>query len=430
MEASGVIGIFKKEINSAPPTSENRHPEIKKMVKCARKAIEEHHLTENLRPLNLDVNLHAGFPMSLTIQTCALRGRRSYMEDSFFHKEIKKGKWLLGVCDGHTDKGLLGRFVAKECKERFVEELEKANGNVKLAFQNLFKSIHEKRNDAQCFGTTVVICYIDEKKGIVYTATLGDSEALICRKIEDQFYIIPISLVRNWSNPREAKRAAEHYRDHDVVEIYEQIMREYPNHPHPKELRVPPKKGLNVSRAIGDKQYDTIISQNPTVTINQLLPGDKIFIYSDGAGDVINYERLLKKIIIPCWDSPDEDMADRIAHYAIEDCNSSDNTTVLVASIEKVEKENISPQSNSPGFEKHKPSKRKRLESESDSSDYTSTESYPTPSPQKGPSETMEPEEKEEEGNLNDDDEITIVIKKPRMQNGEKDEKEEKGKGN
>ncbi len=297
------LRILETEINTEFPTPKDLPPGIKKMQKCALKAIEEHQLTEELRPLNLSVSLYAGFPMSMEIQSCALQGRRPYMEDTYFYKEIEKGKWLLGVCDGHTDKGSLGRFVAEECKKMFVEELENAKGNVKLAFQTLFKSIHEKSNDAKCFGSTVVICYIDQKKGSSIQQLWGILKLFICRKVEEQFYLIPLSLVRNWANPREARRAADYYRG-TSPKVAERIMLEYPNNPHPKHLRAPPETGLNVSRAIGDKQYGAMISQNPTVTINQLYPGDRIFIYSDGVGDVINYNNLLKKILIPCWDSP------------------------------------------------------------------------------------------------------------------------------
>ena len=336
---------------------EQQSKTYKKMIKCAQKAIGEDGLAESLKDVPLGITFK-GFPMQIVVQASSLQGKRSHMEDSYFHFE-EMG--LFGVIDGHGDNGEIGPKVAKECQNRFFEELEKA-GNVKQAFKNLFKSIHDGI-DAEKLGAVLVVCYIDKSTGVLYTATLGDSRAMVCRKFNEKFYSIPTSLVKTWKSKTEYKRAKKFYKDTNP-DTYKSIIGEYKNCKNHKHLRFPLKGGLNVSRAIGDKQYGDVISQVPIVTMTQLLPDDKLLVYTDGASDVLNPTEL-NNLVIPYWNDSKEDLATRIACHAIYQKGSKDNTTMLVVSLEqKSEKENPSSESDSdscPSTEPYTPPSQKNM---------------------------------------------------------------------
>lgn len=317
----------------------------KKMIKCGRKAIQEYDLTDKLRDLNLERLNCEGFRASIKFQAQVCQGMRHAMEDSTFQIKLRKGKWLFGVCDGHGDMGTVGKVAVNLCKKNFLSELAKAKGDVKIALTNLFLFIQENLN-AQTFGSTMTICYFDGETGLLCTGTLGDSEAFLCREIDDEIYVVPLSYVKTFKCATEYMRLANDYFQKGDVETFHKIVEQYP-HGNPSRLRVPYndpntkglQKGLNVSRSFGDKQYGRLISQRPIVTIHQILKKDRVMVVTDGVTKVFNkLQRLKDEVIKPYWNKK-MNMAEIVTQRAIGVWGSSDNAAAVVAYFEDKEDE-------------------------------------------------------------------------------------------
>lgn len=253
----------------APP---NRQEKFDKMWRNAEKAIKERHLKdkqqigsyatleEGLPPIRaLTDTVHNQYKLSFQYSSEANQGRRNTMEDVHFYKEIPQGS-LAGVFDGHGGSLIVAHYVAKEFRDRFQRVLIAAQGNVRIAFESLVSQLHaeviekgkaEKDKPWDYIGTTAVVCFIDKHTHLIYTMSIGDSEASIHRKIGAHFKCIPISCLRNWGSEKDALRAS-------IVLENPKIASDWPKHPNPKNLCFPvPRWGIRVSRSIGDAAFDS-----------------------------------------------------------------------------------------------------------------------------------------------------------------------------
>lgn len=247
------------------------------------------------------------------------QGRRYQMEDAHFFQENEKGI-LLGVFDGHN--GIeVARYACYRFQELFFSILE---DDVSKAFFTVFATIQEeienKHSEWESIGSTAVVSYIEKATNYVYTATLGDSEANIYRKIGKKRKSLPLSCIRNWGTKRDAYSAK--------LALGEAI----PFKKNSKEMRHPPPgisvhsgSGLNVSRALGDVLFKGVI-HSPKITLTTLLPGDILLLACDGLKDFVTEKEILKIIEIHQGRySLVEDLID----YAISVNHSTDNVTIL-----------------------------------------------------------------------------------------------------
>jgi serine/threonine protein phosphatase PrpC len=321
---------------------------MQKMWNNAKKAIEEHTqratpgyavLNDALPSLEKLANQRALEPLRLTHVSADAQGVRHSMEDAHFFKEIEQGA-LTGVFDGHG-----GAEVAKAANELFQRDfstiLQNCEGNVHQAFEQLIQQIQAKvaSDDVlRWMGSTAVVCFIDKQTQRIYTATLGDSEANLYRKIDNQLQSIPLSCVRDWSSQKDADRAAVALNDPDIAEIWPQI-------PNPKMLRFPnPFYGVNVSRSFGDLKWNERRPQNsppaekdkpgvfykPKITVNQLQPGDLLVLACDGLKDYVPEEEICAQIQA----AGDQNVAERLVDYALNVRLSRDNVTVLAVAVQ------------------------------------------------------------------------------------------------
>jgi serine/threonine protein phosphatase PrpC len=342
-----------------------------KMWKNGKKAIEEHQkkdpsggyasLKKGLPSLEELANHRPEKALEIKHEAAEAQGVRPTMEDAHFFKEIAQGV-IAGVFDGHGGSSV-ANYANKQFAMRFSDQLEKCQGNVREAFQSLIDEIHEEivqlannksgasgpfafihRNEWHKAGTTAVICFLDKKTHKIYTATLGDSEANIYRKIDGKMKSIPISCVRDWSSKKDAARAAIATSDPDKAI-------NWPKAKDPKALRFPgPDYGLNVSRAIGDVGFSYFATplkdgevweegkvphKNPGVihkakiTLNQVQPGDRIVIGCDGLKDFVPEKEIAKMVDL----NPGEGLAKKLVDHAIGPKKSQDNVTVLVLDV-------------------------------------------------------------------------------------------------
>lgn len=308
------------------------------LLKNTQKAITEHRNKEKNNP-EIYVNLAEGVPEILTtLKTIpALEfthsafgdiGPRPCMEDAHSFTKIPQGI-VTAVFDGHNGKAV-ANYANEAIQKRFSNTLQKTDGDVRLAFETIINEIHDEVSQQRqwnSIGSTAVICFIDVKTNLIYTATLGDSEANIYRMINGQLKSIPLSCVRDWSSQKDARRAA-------IALGIPEIAERWPKAPEPKILRF---CRLNVSRAIGDIAFNihniTAITHKPKTTVNHVLPGDLLILACDGLKDYVLEVEIAK--VISEAKASQKNIPQALVNYALKVRQSKDNVTVVAIEISK-----------------------------------------------------------------------------------------------
>ncbi len=295
------------------------------------KALQDHRMREKDRsvyPSRVPVEGPCISSLVLKHEIAAEQGRRRSMEDAHLFAKISGG-YLAGVFDGHG--GIeVAQLAAEKYPVVFPQELQKSCGNVQSAFEGTVKDIQDavfKRRDCLFTGSTGVVSYIAEETGDIYTATTGDSEAFLYRKDErGHLKSIPLSVVKNWSDPDEAQRASKMAKTLGERQRIEQ----WPNSSNPKTVRVRNGKnmGVNVSRAFGDFSYPEVNSK-PLVTKHRWEEGDILGIFCDGVTDYVSQREMIELI----KDNPTQ-IAAKIADFAIRYKTSDDNVSVMIVKEE------------------------------------------------------------------------------------------------
>jgi len=185
---------------------------MQKMLRNLVKALAEHKKTAPEPSPGLSKAYPGKIPPIITPQPVTLscseyeaQGRRAFMEDAHIYLEEEEG-YLAGVFDGHG-----GANVSKAIKEHLEKEfftlLKKMQGNVYCVFETFIYQLHQKiiemgSQPGMSFlkrqGSTLVICFIEKKTGLIYIATSGDSEAFLFRTLDNgadkkKFKYIPLT---------------------------------------------------------------------------------------------------------------------------------------------------------------------------------------------------------------------------------------------
>lgn len=255
------------------------------------------------------------------------RGKRFRMEDAHFISNVGENI-LVGLFDGHNGSHA-ARLSNRMFSDQFPQALKNAKESAHGAFMSLFPEVHQSflvdsRNHG---GTTALVAYIDYEQQTVCTATLGDSEAFLYRKINGVFKALPLSCVRNWGSKADARRAAQTYEMPDLEFNWPKIV-------DPKAIRILAKGGLdraslNISRAIGDREFlfhknRPLVIQKPKITQANFQSGDVLVAACDGVWDYLKQEDIIQQIQEL---RPDESLAKRITLRALD--ASTDNITVV-----------------------------------------------------------------------------------------------------
>lgn len=297
-----------------------------KMIKNALKAVREHqeYSPAYATAQEIEESESASYemtPLIFEIFKEEWQGRRESMEDAHFFKVLDQGL-LLGVLDGHDGMG-----VARHASENFAQKFEqrlKESANVHQVFEHVFDELQQEilKDQELRGGSAVVISYVDKIKHVVYTATLADSEANLYRKIGTDYKSIPLSTVRDWSCQKDADRAA-------IALGKPEIARRWPLEMHTKCLRFPYAYGLNISRALGDKDYHNYkgkpgIIHKPKITERAIRPGDILVLACDGLKDYVDEAKIVKHIH---KENPAKALMDKAARF------SMDNVTIIAVKI-------------------------------------------------------------------------------------------------
>jgi len=309
---------------------------MEKMVKNQDKAVAEHYkkggspyVSEIARPRRTENSV------AITHHFADAQGLRPTMEDAHFFREFNgthRG-YVAGVFDGHGGSEV-SAYASKEFEKRFPDALAKSD-NVHEAFERLIHEISvEVANNSRWnhMGSTAVISYVSIDDGLVYTATLGDSEANIYRKTGtfwNTLSSIPLSCVRDWTSGKDMKR---------LISVFgkEAVYRRLAEAGGAKGLRSKLDHGVNVARALGDvdntgKSGWPLVIHKPKITVSQVKSGDTLILACDGLKDFLS-EKEIVKIIGAQDETP---VAQRLVDAALKPMNRNhnDNVTVLALKV-------------------------------------------------------------------------------------------------
>lgn len=303
----------------------SRETALLKMWKNGVKAVYEKGLHQEIPSFQDILLAYPKKPLPLRVQTAKVRGRRNEMQDAHFVKRIELGT-LLGIFDGHGGAEI-ARLACQIFEMYFEVELRRRKGNVHGVFESLIDRIH---NHPQCKrypheGSTALICFIDHSR-LIYTATLGDSEAYLLRRVKKGMRVIPLSVIRNWKHPKEALRASIALKD-------PKIALEWPKAKEAKKLRYPSKHGINVSRAVGNRDYRDGPIPKAKISVQIFKKGDFLVMGCDGLFDFVTASEMaigLLKI-----SAEKDSFTDYLLNLALNEKKSTDNISIITARVQQ-----------------------------------------------------------------------------------------------
>lgn len=339
-----IQNLIELDLKTAPllqPGQITLEDSYRKMWRNSQKAIEEHRKQDAKTYANEQESLPAleaiqqtrenSQTLKMTSMAAEDIGTRRSMEDAHFYFETERGAFA-GVLDGHG--GIeVANFTKKYFIEKFEETLKKNEGHVHRTFYQLMKGVHEeviKNTGWNLTGTTAVVCYVDKITHLIYTASVGDSEANIYRLMNGEMKSIPLSCLRNWTSIKDARRAARSLNNPDIVKMWTKST-------NPKSVRYPSHwEGVNVSRAIGDARYAgtpevPAVSHKPKITVNKLQPGDILLLCCDGIKDFVSERKIADQISQYKSGSSIQNLAQQLIDVAKGP--SMDNMTAVVVNI-------------------------------------------------------------------------------------------------
>jgi serine/threonine protein phosphatase PrpC len=261
-------------------------------------------------------------PLQLQISLAEDQGRRPEMEDASFHCQIPEG-FLMGIFDGHGDKGLIAKKAADIFKTSFSTMAQNYPDDFKEIFKEISTLTHTSITD-NTGGTTSLVCYFDPISHRLHISNLGDGKAKLFRKKDNTIQCFPISIHRDWVSPKDIARV----RDIFDTKTFDRWIKE----PNPKKRRFPCQlMGINTSRSMGDNSMHfngkSAISHTPRVTCIQCKEDDLLVMGCDGLWDFVTDQKLIDTCISPFWNNPN--LAQIILNHALK--TSHDNVTVICA---------------------------------------------------------------------------------------------------
>jgi serine/threonine protein phosphatase PrpC len=246
----------------------------------------------------------------MKITEATAQGPLPYQEDRKIVYQDMDGNTLLAVFDGHGGD-TAAVLAASSLVDSYLtrQHCENKIGILTGIFEDL-----DFVTSASESGTTASIVYINPNQDKAYVAVLGDSPVLICGK--EGLIVSPEHNIR--SNAVELSRAVQR----GGYEFNGYVF-------GPSKNWNEPSKGLQMSRALGDRDLRQILSQKPeTYSVN--LDGDSyVLVATDGLFDPkhqdVDAANRIHDFIVN-----GKVNANALVDYALTHLNN-DNVTVILA---------------------------------------------------------------------------------------------------
>jgi serine/threonine protein phosphatase PrpC len=307
------------------------------MSKRLKQAAEDHNLLPSELPTPIPFRLTK--KVHLVPTASSHQGKRPANEDTHIMISTDYGD-IFAVCDGHgyisqrkLKEGLpqsgqeASQFVASSIRQDLLNIIRECHFDTKRAFKIWADKVQNSMPTILA-GSTAVIGFFEKVNRYFHVATIGDSESLVLRMQDGIIQAIPMSPENNWATPACVERAKEIF-EPEVFDQWEQLPA--------KMRRFPPNAGLNLACSLGDRlmTYNNKVgvSHEPDCSLLQLQEGDLILLGCDGVFDFAGIHELIDKVIEPHWNDPHANLANLIAHYALNEKHSSDNVTVITVRV-------------------------------------------------------------------------------------------------
>ena len=236
-------------------------------------------------------------------------GGRSYQEDRLVAETIQLGDMALqvmAVMDGHNGSG-----VAQLAADKLIPSIREAYEPARGIIETL-KTTVSKLNEAtkrSSSGSTLSIVAIPEEERRAYVAILGDSPVIIADD-NGKINISPEHNVR--SNLTEREKAIERGALYDN-----------------RGFICTAGSGLQMSRALGDREFDPFLDRNPDTYSVKLGAGSFIVAATDGVLDPKHQNTTEEAVRLAGVVREDRMDAEAIVRDAIKR-GGTDNATAIV----------------------------------------------------------------------------------------------------
>ncbi len=208
--------------------------------------------------------------MKIDVGVAQAQGPRPSMEDA--HCLLpgfggKGGAFFAGVFDGHGGADA-SAIAAQDIPKRFLEAL--AGGSpIEQAFISAYSQIAQEIKKVTRSGTTAATLYLEG--GQLHYAHVGDSRIVLAAQE------MAVPLTRDHKVTDDTERAQLQARGGKFWESY---------------VVLPSGMGLAVSRALGDRDFERLVTPEPEVGTRPLTPQDRLLIIGcDGLWDVLKNQQ-------------------------------------------------------------------------------------------------------------------------------------------
>ena len=252
--------------------------------------------------------------MKIPITHATAQGKRSYQEDRY-KIDVNNDGVLLAVFDGHG-----GDFTSEYCEKNLLKAFNAVADNPDLPtlqrkLWGIFDVLRMGTDDSH-EGTCASIVFIPNSLDRAYVGILGDSPVIVKTK-DGEYWHAPEHNVR--SNPAEVKRVTG--RGGIVYGGYA-----YADSPH-SDLS---KGGLQLSRTLGDCDFESILSREPEIFEIPIGVGSFVLVGTDGLFDPSHRSSANASSIIELVEKGGE--AGNLVKYALG-IPTEDNVTCILARI-------------------------------------------------------------------------------------------------
>lgn len=266
---------------------------VKKPNQCKSTKKDEQEIQSNKNDKNINLNLFASYSMKTKVGLVPFNPNKVNQDRAIIIPNLpncSNKACLFGTFDGHGENG-------HDVSSFLVENMNKWYLNNKNWIKNIEKSLMDcflsstqdlKKSDVNCTfsGSTGVITIIDENN--LYTANVGDSRTILCRKEKGKLIVIPLSFDQKPDDLNEKKRIEN---KNGRVESCRGPLGELIG-PARVWLKNQDLPGLAMSRSFGDDVASSVgVISEPEIIIKKRTKNDQFMVSaSDGIWEFLSNE--------------------------------------------------------------------------------------------------------------------------------------------